>query len=467
MSGEKNGKIWVIDDDTDLCLLLNKFLVRNGHEAEVFYSGKKALDQLQHAAPDLVICDFRLNDITGAEFLKSALELHPGLPVMILTGYSDVKNAVQIMKAGAFDYITKPVVPEELLLLIQKALDSSKTEVHLVAHTTKQKHEQETVDWYLAGASERYRKIMRQIDLVAPTNLSVIIYGESGSGKEAIARKIHEQSQRSKKPFVAIDCGALTKEISGSELFGHEKGAFTGATVQKMGSLETADGGTVFLDEIGNLPYEIQVSLLRVVQERKIRRVGGVKDIHLDIRIIVASNEPLKQLTGQGKFREDLYHRFNEFSIDVPPLRDRGEDIAIFALAFLKQANAELGKHVQGFDIEVLRIFEQYKWPGNLRELKNTIRRAALLCDRPQIGVEHLQNELLSVDSLKSTGINQFSAPAIGKQALKNANIDAEYQVILDALAKVNYNKSEAAKLLGVDRKTIYNKLRQFENIKK
>jgi two-component system response regulator HydG len=306
----------------------------------------------------------------------------------------------------------------------------------------------------------------------------VIIYGESGSGKEAIAQEIHKRSKRKGKPFVAIDCGALSKELAGSELFGHEKGSFTGALNQKMGSFEIANGGTIFLDEVANLSYDIQVSLLRVVQERKMRRVGGVKDTELDVRIIIASNEKLWDAARKGKFREDLFHRFNEFTIDVPPLRQRQDDIMLFANHFLEQTNQELGKTVKRFSAEVESIFRNYVWYGNLRELKNVIKRATLLSDGEQIEASSLPFEISHFNKLQFE--KQPSEPAkipmpvhaeeaeeghrhLSETTLKGASIDAEYEMILKALKKVNFNKSKAAKLLNIDRKTLYNKMKQYQ----
>ncbi|HVE61251.1 MAG TPA: sigma-54 dependent transcriptional regulator, partial [Chitinophagaceae bacterium] len=332
-------KILIIDDDRDMCLLLKRFLTRHGFEVIESYSGKKALELLETVEPALVMCDFRLEDMEGNVLLGKIKTLYPEVPVIIITGYSDIKIAVEVMKMGAYDYITKPLFPDEILVTIRKALEAASTQDTGVVHEITKPalasvptsilpagpkppsviHSGE----YIFGDSEVFRQLLQQINLVAPTNYSVIIYGESGSGKEAIAQEIHKRSKRKSKPFVAIDCGAMSKELAGSELFGHEKGSFTGALNQKNGSFEIANGGTIFLDEVSNLSYDIQVSLLRVVQERKMRRVGGVKDIELDVRIIIASNEKLWDSARKGKFREDLYHRFNEFSIDVPPLRQR------------------------------------------------------------------------------------------------------------------------------------------------
>ncbi len=493
------NKILVIDDDNDMCLLLNRFLTRHGYEVTGVNSGNAAIDWMKKNQPDIVLCDFRLEDMTGAEILGKIKEVYPGTPVIIITGYSDVKDAVEVMKLGAYDYVTKPLFPDEILLTIKKALEEGpKESVPVKAPTpastpatsgssggSAPKAKTFGGDQYIMGNSPEFATILKQIELVAPTNYSIIIYGESGSGKEAIAQQIHQKSKRANKPFVAIDCGALSKELAGSELFGHEKGAFTGALNQKIGSFELANEGTIFLDEIGNLSYDIQVSLLRVVQERKMRRVGGNKDIDLDVRIIVASNEKLWDAARNGKFREDLYHRFNEFSIEVPPLRDRTQDIMIFSNHFLNLTNQELGKQVKGFSAEVEQIFRSYVWYGNLRELKNVIKRATLLTDGEFVEVKSLPFEIVNFHRLQfdspspqSTLRSQQEPTPIAdmtpsapvavsyENKLKSANLDAEYEVILEALKQANFNKSKAAKLLNIDRKTLYNKMKQFKAFK-
>ena len=487
-------KIFVIDDDPDICSLLKRFLSRYGFEVLESHSGKKALNILETFVPDLVMADFRLEDMDGKTLLIKIKEKYPKVPVIIITGYSDIKTAVEVMKLGAYDYVTKPLFPDEILVTIRKALEA---EASTPAYNTPPPAAAATSDNNTSVKRERraqvinpdepifsdsvaFQYILKQINLVAPTNYSIIIYGESGSGKEVIAQEIHKRSKRKDKPFVAIDCGALSKELAGSELFGHEKGSFTGALNQKPGSFELANEGTIFLDEIANLSYDIQVSLLRVVQERKMRRVGGVKDIELDVRIIIASNEKLWEATRKGKFREDLYHRFNEFSIDVPPMRERKDDIMVFARHFLALTNAELGKDIIDFTPEVEAIFENYVWHGNLRELKNVIKRATLLSDGDYVEAKTLPFEISNYSKLQfdprieaSSDVpvtnnpvsmsmpesNRFSNPDI---TLKEASIDAEYEMILQALKKVNFNKSKAAKLLNIDRKTLYNKMKQY-----
>jgi two-component system, NtrC family, response regulator HydG len=482
-------RILVADDDRDMCLLLQRFLTRHNFDVQIIHTGKKAIEWLGGNKPDLILCDFRLEDMNGDELLKKAKEIHATVPVIIITGYSDVKAAVDVMKHGAFDYITKPLFPDEILITIKKALAESgapKVNIpHPVVAVDRDINDSSSTalgSEYIHGHTPEFRSILKQIDLVAPTNYSVVIYGESGSGKEVIAREIHARSRRSRQPFVAIDCGAMSKELAGSEMFGHEKGAFTGALNQKIGSFELANGGTIFLDEIANLSYDIQVSLLRVVQERKMHRVGGLKDIDLDVRIIVASNEKLWDAAHKGKFREDLYHRFNEFSITVPPLRDRKDDILLFARHFLDITNRELGKQVKGFSREVEDTFLGYVWHGNLRELKNVIKRSTLLTEGERVEITSLPFEITHYSKLnfdeapeekdpseEPDGVTHaFSIPRKEKEfkSLKNASLDAEYEMVVKALEEVDFNKSKAAKLLNIDRKTIYNILNQYKKIK-
>lgn len=492
-------KILVIDDDPDMCLLLRRFLQRHSFEVADVTSGKKALQWLEQNKPDLILCDLRLDDMTGSELLANVKPNLPGVPFIMITGYSDIKTAVDVMKLGAYDYVTKPLFPDEILVTIRQALNSPAGSSPTDKNSSPAKVEKNTSTQagtfqsgqYIFGTSLPFQQILKQIDLVAPTTFSVIIYGESGSGKEAVANEIHNRSKRSKQPFVAIDCGALSKELAASELFGHEKGAFTGALNQKIGSFEIANGGTIFLDEISNLSYEVQVSLLRVVQERKMHRVGGTKDIELDVRIIVASNEKLWDASRKGKFREDLYHRFNEFSMHIPPLRERKEDIEIFAAHFLRLTNAELGKNVKGFSKEVMDIFKNYIWYGNLREMRNVVKRSTLLTDGDYVEARSLPFEISNYYKLNpiadihseeeeqeanaepvytntpvatNTNAEQSKAKISGLN-LKSASIDAEFETIMEALKKVNFNKSKAAQLLNIDRKTLYNKMKEYQLI--
>ena len=466
------NSILIVDDDLDICSLLDRYFSKNSFKVIVAYSGRSALETLKTSIPDVILSDFRLDDMLGSELLKEIKSKNLQIPVIIMTGYSDVKTAVNIMKLGAFDYVTKPLLPEEILHTVNRALIKPDLESDIPLVDNKLKTKKAKKNNYIFGKSQVFKLILDQMDLVAPTNYSVIIYGESGSGKESVANEIHNRSARFDKPFVAIDCGSLSKELAASELFGHEKGSFTGAASQKIGSFEMANGGTVFLDEIGNLSYDTQVALLRVVQERKMRRVGGLKDIDLDLRILVASNERLSEAAKKGKFREDLYHRFNEFSIEVPALRNRQEDILIFAHYFLVNTNTDLGKSITGFSPEVETILLNYYWPGNLRELNNIIKRATLLTQGNIIEASVLPPEIISFNNYHSESDNTDTTAAslknknqISDFSIKHVSIDAEFELISEALKKCNYNKSKAARLLQIDRKTLYNKIKLYKNL--
>lgn len=464
-------KILVVDDDLDICLLLSRFLTKNGYEVSTASTGAKALDSLKREHFDLVLCDFRLGDTNGVDVLTKIKELYPHISVIIITGYSDIKIAVKVIKMGAIDYITKPLLPEEILHTIKKALGIEAVPYRNVSSNdiskaviTKNRSISEMEKKFIVGESPQAKELYKQIDLVAPTNYSVIILGESGTGKESVAQTIHNSSFRKNKPFIAMDCGAISKELAGSELFGHEKGSFTGALNSKTGHFELANGGTIFLDEVSNLSYEIQISLLRIVQERKVRRIGGTKEIDLDVRIIVASNENLYESVQRGRFREDLYHRFNEFTINIPALRERTKDIMIFAHHFLNTSNQELNKNIIGFNEDVIECFLTYQWPGNLRELKNVIKRAALLTDGDKIQSKAIPVEISN--NLRFSFAEANHNIAIGKVSatpnLKNIAHEAEYETIINILKQVNFNKTKAAKILNIDRKTLYNKMRIF-----
>lgn len=387
-------KILIADDDIDMCNLLERFLLKNDYEVKCAHKGNTAIEMLKEDQYDLCICDFRLGDMDGIELINSIKALNKNVKILMITGYSDIKVAVKVIKMGVFDYLTKPVLPDELLVSIKKALSSEthvQSDASIVKNATKKSNSE-----YIVGNSKQAKELYKQIDLVAPTPYSVIIYGETGTGKESVARTIHERSNRANAEFVALDCGAISKELAGSELFGHEKGAFTGALYNKIGLFELANKGTLFLDEIANLPYDTQTLLLRVVQEQKLKKIGGNIEIPVDVRIIVASNENLLDAVKAGKFREDLYHRFNQFGINIAPLREREKDILLFANYFLEIANKELNKNIIGFDEEVLQSFNTYQWPGNLRELNNVIKRACLLSSGNFIESKSLPQEIVN-----------------------------------------------------------------------
>ena len=468
-------KILIVDDEINIGLLLSKFLTRNSFDVTSATSGSSAMEYLAKDHYDLVLCDYRLEDTDGKEMLVKIKESYPKTGVIIITGYSDIKLAVELIKLGAYDYITKPLYPDEILNTINKAIETqialneSMPETESASAPEKSRASKSTLaltDEFVIGQSSASKDLMKQILLIAPTAYSVILMGDSGTGKESVAKAIHLNSPRKDKPFVAMDCGSLTKELAGSEFFGHEKGSFTGALYTKIGHFEMANGGTLFLDEVGNLSYDIQAALLRTVQERKIKRIGSTKEIDLDVRIVVATNENLQEAISKGKFREDLYHRFNEFCINLPPISKRGKDILTFAESFLQLANQELNKSIKGFSEEVVDCFLTYNWPGNVRELKNVIRRATLLTETNEIQLKALPLEISTY--AKAPALNNYSANVENTERdkprdLKNAALEAEYEAILKVLREVNFNKTKAAKILNIDRKTLYNKMKAID----
>ncbi len=472
-----NKRILIIDDDLDMCILLSKFLGKKGFDTEVAHSASKGISKVSEGFFDIVLCDFRLGDKDGKDVLVKIKELSPDTIVIIITGYSDIKIAVDVIKLGAFDYITKPLVPDEVINVIEKALakpsdDHVTPSVSSPVAKNKKSYVISANKEFLVGQDGETAQLYKQIEIVASTNYSIILYGESGTGKEVIAKTIHECSNRKDKPFIAMDCGTLSKELAGSELFGHVKGAFTGAIVDKEGHFELANGGTLFLDEVTNLSYEIQAALLRVIQERKFKRVGGIKEMDVDIRIIVASNENLQDAYRKGKFREDLYHRFNEFSINLPPLRNRKFDIPLFADFFLDKTNKELNKNIEGYEDDVQEMFVNYTWPGNLREFRNVVRRAVLLTPSGKITSKVLPWEITNSYAHphsfphKNDNTNSSEENSIPKDLdLKDAAAKAEYDTIMNVLKDVNFNKTKAAEILKIDRKTLYNKIKIYQSL--
>ncbi|WP_339607389.1 sigma-54 dependent transcriptional regulator [uncultured Roseivirga sp.] len=451
-------KILIIDDDQDICLLLQKYLSKKGYEAFVVNSGKEAEDWLKTNQVDLVLCDFKLPDYSGLEILQKIKIIDSNIQVIIITGYSDVRVAVEALKRGAFEYVTKPLYPDEILLTIQSALNQKLEENHPRARIKKKQVRNEFVE----GVSMAAQTLAKHIELIAPTDMSVIIMGETGIGKEFVATAIHEKSKRADQSFQAVDCGALPKDLAGSELFGHQKGAFTGAIADKKGCFELANGGTLFLDEVGNLTYENQVKLLRVLQERKVKPLGATKEVEVDVRLVVATNENLKGMVKEGKFREDIYHRLNEFRIEVPPLRERPDDIIVYAEHFLLMADRQLDKEVKGFTDETKEKLREYPWHGNLRELSNVVKRAVLLCQGDLIETIHLPQEIVTPDLSEVDSSLQVSFNGEMPTDLKSVAEAAEKRAIMEVLKRTKNNKSKTADLLKVDRKTLYNKLKAY-----
>ena len=465
-----NKSILIIDDDADMCMLLTRFLTKNGYTVDFAHSGNKGIEKFKAGNFEIVLCDYRLGDKKdGKDILLEIKQHNPQTIVLIITGYSDIKTAVDVIKAGAYDYITKPLIPDEVLNVLSAALnqqaDYETPTTDNAAFNNGSKKNSSASTEFLVGQAAATKALYNQIEIVAPTNYSIILNGESGTGKEVIAKTIHQLSSRKGRPFIAMDCGTLSKELAGSELFGHIKGAFTGAINDKEGHFELANNGTLFLDEVANLSSEIQASLLRVIQERKFKRIGGTKEIEVNVRIIVATNENLQDAYRNGKFREDLYHRFNEFSIDLPPLRSRKEDIPLFANFFLQKTNKELNKNIEGFEDDVMKMFTSYSWPGNLREFRNVIRRSVLMNNGGKISTATLPNEITGFINQKSMGaVIETEVVKPVSLDLKDTASKAEYEAIMKVLKEVNFNKTKAAELLHIDRKTLYNKIKSFED---
>ncbi len=434
--------ILIVEDDITFSLMLTTWLGKKGFVVRSSSSVSDAKRKLGEEAFDLVISDLRLPDSDGIDLLKWLKNTHPSLPLIMMTSYAEIQTAVQAMKLGAADYIAKPLNPDELLGKIKEL-------VHVEEKAPTRVPVSSAPDLYIEGQSQAARQLYEHVRLVAPTDMSVLVTGASGTGKEYIARRIHEQSNRSKAPFVAVDCGAIPKELAASEFFGHVKGSFTGAIENKTGAFVAAQGGTIFLDEIGNLTYEVQVQLLRALQERKVKPIGSNQEIAINVRLISATNENLRQAIEKGDFREDLYHRINEFTIRIPDLKERKEDLLLFANHFLDLANSELQKDIIGFDNDTMQLFQSYSWPGNLRQMKNVIKYATLLATGRYITRKELPEEL--TENLLSHANIQLK------------NVEHERDLIRKALQECGNNKTRAAQLLGIDRKTLYNKLKIYQ----
>ena len=446
--------ILIVEDDITYGMMLKTWLGKKGFQVASVSSIARAQKHLETEGADLILSDLRLPDKDGIDLLKWLGEQGLSIPLIMMTSYADIQSAVQAMKLGASDYVAKPVNPDELLKKISEAVKQPAASPRQApsfgkGESTHQKNAGGTPSSdYLEGESDAAKQLYNYVRLVAPTTMSVLINGASGTGKEYVAHRIHQLSKRAGQPFVAIDCGSIPKELAASEFFGHVKGSFTGALTDKTGAFVAANGGTIFLDEIGNHSYEVQIQLLRALQERKIRPVGSNKEITVDVRLVSATNEDLEQAIEKGTFRQDLFHRINEFTLRMPELKDRREDILLFANFFLDQANRELDKQLIGFDDAASRTLLEYHWPGNLRQMKNVVRRATLLA----------QNQLITLKEL--TELQQITHPHVG---LPLRNEEAEKHQIIEALRQTGNNKSRAAQLLGIDRKTLYNKLKLYE----
>jgi two-component system, NtrC family, response regulator HydG len=438
-------KILFVEDDPAFSKMIVLFLGRRGYELTACHQVAEAVSKTAEQEFDLLLLDYRLPDGTGLDVLEAARQAQGPVPAVIMTSLNDVRTAVKAMRAGAFDYITKPVNHEELLMVLQDALE--RKQVSASASPAK------AAEAKIEGDSRAARELYRLAGLVAPTDMSVLILGESGTGKEHVARAIHDQSSRAAGPFIAIDCGVQSNELAASELFGHKKGAFTGAAGDRKGVFEAARGGTLFLDEIGNLSYEVQAKLLRALQERTITPLGSNRAIEVDVRILAATNDSLWERVQDGAFREDLYHRLNEFNLPVPALRDRQEDLPVFIQFFIAQANRDLHKSVTGLGEEARKVLEAYDWPGNLRELRNVIRRAVLLTGSGPVGNEALPADL---------ALQLYERPGSTEDNLRAQREEKERELIIEALRACHFNKTKTAERLQIDRKTLYNKMQRY-----
>lgn len=453
-------RILIVEDDIAFGTMMQTWLKKKGFDVDKATSVGAAVRLIEEKpAYNLVLSDLRLPDRDGLELLAWLHKHSMPIPFIVMTNYAEVQNAVLAMKSGAADYIAKPIQPDILLSKIKDALQNNNTSTpqpnnsnnnkttkqpNNTNHNTSTPQPNNLSSRFIEGNSDASRQLYSYVSLVAPTPMSVLILGASGTGKEYVARRIHEQSQRAAKPFVALDCGAIPRDVAASEFFGHKKGAFTGADADKRGAFEAANGGTLFLDEVGNLSYEVQVQLLRALQERRIRPLGGTEERPIDIRLVAATNENLEQAVAEGRFREDLYHRLSEFTIYMPQLSERGTDLYLFADLFVRLANEELSRHVEGFDARAAEKLASYSWPGNLRELNNVVKRAVLMARGAFITQDELSAAMGPVRQEPITALH---------------DADAERQRILNALQQCGGNKSKAARMLGIDRKTLYNKL--------
>ena len=453
-------RILIVEDDIAFGTMMQTWLKKKGFDVDKATSVGAAVRLIEEKpAYNLVLSDLRLPDRDGLELLAWLHKHSMPIPFIVMTNYAEVQNAVLAMKSGAADYIAKPIQPDILLSKIKDALQNAEnataatttptnntttTPQHHNNTSTPQQHLNTSTPRYIEGNSDASRQLYSYVSLVAPTPMSVLILGASGTGKEYVARRIHEQSQRAGKPFVALDCGAIPRDVAASEFFGHKKGAFTGADADKRGAFEAANGGTLFLDEVGNLSYDVQVQLLRALQERRVRPLGSTEERPIDIRLVAATNENLEQAVAEGRFREDLYHRLSEFTIYMPQLSERGTDLYLFADLFVRLANEDLSRHVEGFDARAAEKLASYSWPGNLRELNNVVKRAVLMARGAFITQDELSAAMGPVRQEPITALHDS---------------DAERQRILNALQQCGGNKSKAARMLGIDRKTLYNKL--------
>jgi DNA-binding NtrC family response regulator len=450
------SSILIVEDNKDMNFLLTNILQEEGFSVVSVGNGVRAIQEVKKEVPDLVLLDMRLPGMNGIEILENFRKIDAEILVIMITAYADVKEAVHTMKLGAYDYITKPFDNDDLIFSIRKALQTRNMSKEI--KVLKEKLQQKQVVVEKMGSSKAIQRVIKQVDLIAPTNMSVILQGKSGTGKEVVANLIHQRSQRKNQPFIAVDCGAIPDTLVESELFGYEKGAFTGANTTKAGKFEEANGGTILLDEITNLPFDGQAKLLRLIETRKVTHVGGKKVFDIDVRIIATTNQNFHEEMKLGTFREDLYHRLNEFQIELPELQDREDDIIFLADYFLQEANLEFGKNISGFVVAAEKMLLKYNWPGNIRELKHTIKRATLLAENNEIEADHL-SFVMQQSKKRKTNLDQFENGTTFDEITRQF----EKELIEDALEKAEGNKTKAADILNMNRKTLYRKMNNLD----
>ena len=457
------AKILVVDDVGNIVKLLSEILKVEGYKVLTANNGQEAVKIMQKQLPDAVIMDMNMPVMNGMEAMKKMKSINPLLPVIFITAFGEIDAAVKAIKLGAYNYITKPFEQENIIITLKNALNELRLKFEI--KQLKSNITGITSLTELMGSSNEIKRVFNQVNHVAPTDFTVILYGETGSGKELIAKAIHNQSERRNGKIVTIDCGAIPETLLESELFGYEKGAFTGAEKRKEGFVELASEGTLFLDEISNLSLQMQGKLLRAIEEKRIMRLGGNADIEINVRIIVAGNIMLDKLVKAGKFREDLYHRLNEFTIEVPPLRKRKEDVIYLSRRFLDETNRELSKNVRGFSETVLESLLNYDWPGNVRELKNVVRKSVLLAsdlvESVSVPNQNSGSNDSLIDDVTVSTVKQGNNNNKGL-SLKNIIRNTEERVIMEVLKQTDGNKSKAARILNIDYKTILYKIKEY-----
>ena len=461
------SQILVVDDELNIRRVLAALLKRDGHNVRTAADGGEAMAELKLRPFDVVITDLKMPRVDGLQLLSHVNEHYPDTPVIIITAHGTIGGAVDALKSGAFDYITKPYEQESLKRAVDKATRTrALNEVNLHPQVGPIEGEGTPARFGIIGGSPRMLEIFTIIEKVASHPSTVLITGESGTGKELVAKALHTTSGRADSPFIKINCAAIPKDLMESELFGYEKGAFTGADHTKPGRFELADGGTLFLDEIGEVPLEMQVKLLRAIQESEFERVGGLKTIKVSVRLVAATNRDLQEAIEEGDFREDLFYRLNVVPIHLPPLRERVADIPAMARHFVAKYNARLQKSIEGIEDDAMRLLSAYSWPGNIRELENVMERMILFADGQLIEAENLPSELQE----HSGGVSPLPIPPIHlpagdaglKEAIRETTQRLEREYIIQALAETGNNVTQAARILKISRKSLQNKMKEF-----